>query len=96
LQAFGIDVRDQSGQLKTTERLLLEVAEALSHYTNNTEQAFLAQEIFGRSGNKMIPIIQRGAQGIRDLMMEARRKGLVASEEQIKRDGGNSMTSGSR
>jgi len=57
------------------------VIEALGRMTNETEQAATAQELFGRQGTALLPIMDQGAEGIEDLRREAHELGLVFDEE---------------
>lgn len=80
--ALGVSVRDAAGQLKTPDKLLSDVAQALSQMQNPTERAAAAMDIFGRSGAQMLPMMEDGAQGIRDLQEEAKALGLGWTRKQ--------------
>lgn len=51
---------------------------------NDTERTARAMEIFGRTGTELIPFLSQGASGIQELTEEARRLGLVWSEEEAR------------
>lgn len=78
---IGVSVRDANGGLKDADQLLLEVADKFQGYENGANKAALAQELFGKSGAKLIPLLNSGKQGITDLMTQAQRLGLVMSAE---------------
>lgn len=83
-QAFadiGISVRDASGQLKSADQVLLEVADRFESYEDGAAKAALAQDLFGKSGTKLIPLLNSGSQGIRELTEQAQRLGLVLDQE---------------
>ena len=87
LEAFnrlGVSTTNANGQLKTTEQLFLEVAEALANVPNETERAALAFKIFGETGAYLLPILRDGSKGLKDAMEEAKRLGLVMSTEDAK------------
>ena len=64
-KALGIEVRNSSGQLKTTEEVLAEVANKFQGYKDGAEKSALAVELFGRAGAAMIPFLNQGADGLR-------------------------------
>jgi len=80
-EELGISVRDSSGNIRTMESLLLEVADRFSKMEDGTTKTAMAMRLFGRSGSEMIPMLNLGKEGIQDLMEEARRLGLVFDEE---------------
>ena len=82
--ALGVSVVDSSGELKGQLALFEETAQRLSEVSNLTRRAALAQDIFGRSGSKLLPLLNAGAEGIRKMRQEARDLGLVMSEEDTK------------
>ena len=82
--ALGISVTDANGNLKGTEALFMETTTALGNVANETERAALAVALFGRSGTSLLPMLGDGADGMRAMMEEARRLGLVMSTEDAK------------
>jgi hypothetical protein len=83
-QAFadlGLSVRDNNGDLKTADKLMLEVADKFQGYTDGANKTAIAQDLFGKSGAKLIPLLNSGKQGITDLTDQAQRLGLVMSAE---------------
>lgn len=78
---IGVSVRDANGNLKTADGLLLEVADKFQGYTDGANKTALAQDLFGKSGAKLIPLLNSGKQGITELTDQAQRLGLVMSAE---------------
>lgn len=78
---LGMSVLDANGDLKSTEKLFMEAATALSKMENNTQKAAIATVIFGRAGTKLLPMLRDGAGGLVDVMEEAERLGIVMSTE---------------
>lgn len=83
-EQLGVTVVDGAGKLRSAETVFLEVADAISQHGNKTEAAALAQELFGRSGLKLIPMLQQGRDGIKKLTVEAERLGVVFDERAAK------------
>lgn len=78
---IGVSVRDAAGNLRSADAVLLDVADRFAQYENGAEKAALAQELFGRSGTALIPLLNSGAAGINELTAQAERFGLVVSQE---------------
>lgn len=74
---LNINLRDTDGQLKATEVLFSEVADRLSQMEDGARKTALAQELLGKSGAKLIPLLNAGAQGLREGADEALRLGQV-------------------
>ena len=85
--AMGINVKDANGNLKSTDKLMLEVSDKFAGYSNGAEKSALAMELFGKSGAEMIPLLNRGAEGIAELTGEAKELGIVFSDEAAARAG---------
>lgn len=79
--ALGVSVLDASGKVKRTEALFMETAAALSKYENETVKGALAQELFGRSGTALLPMLSEGREGLVAAMKEAERFGLWTTED---------------
>jgi len=80
---LGISVTDSSGKVKGMDRLFLEAAESISRMGTETERVAAAQAVFGRSGIDLLPMVQGGAAGIRDMAAEASKFGRVWSQAQV-------------
>jgi len=76
----GIAVRKTNGQLKTAEELIMDSADAFKALKSPVERTALAQELFGRSGTKLIPTLLLGSEGIRELREEAVLLGLTFTQ----------------
>lgn len=78
---LGIDVEDANGGLKDSSDLLLEVAEQFAQYEDGAAKAALAQDLFGKQGRDLIPLLNKGADGIEALTKRAEELGIVVSTE---------------
>ncbi|UEP33718.1 hypothetical protein LL998_10880 [Burkholderia ambifaria] len=81
--ALGISMQ----QVKTLapHDALLAVADAFAKSQDGAAKAAIAQELFGQSGEQLIPTLNQGAEGIRNLENEATRLGGVLSDDVNKR-----------
>jgi len=80
-QALGISVEDTAGNLKSSDTILLEIADRFASFEDGATKTALAVKLFGKSGMDMIPFLNQGSSGIRALMQEAERLGLKLSTE---------------
>lgn len=79
--ALGINIRDSEGKLRDVEDILPEVADRFKALENDTQRSALAQELFGRGGLRLIPLLKRGAEGIEELRQEARELGISLDKD---------------
>jgi len=79
--ALGISVRDTAGNIKTVEQLALEIADKFSTMRDGAEKTALSIAIFGKAGANLIPVLNRGSEGIAELTKKAEEMGLKLSGE---------------
>lgn len=80
-QAIGVSITDASGKMRSSTDVFRDVSEAFSRMEDGAAKTALAQEIFGKSGAALIPIMNEGAEGIDRAAEEAERFGHVVTEE---------------
>jgi lambda family phage tail tape measure protein len=86
-KTVGISVRDANGHLKTNDELLLELADKFAGYEDSGYKAALAQKFFGKTGADMIPLLNKGRDGISELTDEAKKLGAVYGNDIAKAAG---------
>lgn len=74
-KALGIDLKDSNGNLRDTRDILGDVADEFSKYRDSATKTAAAQRIFGESGTKLIPMLNGGAEGLREMQEQARQLG---------------------
>ncbi len=79
-QALKID----PAQLKGTDDALLKITEKFAQFEDGAEKTALAIALFGRSGAKLIPLLNSGAEGFEDAAREAENFGIVVSTKAAK------------
>lgn len=82
-EALGITQQEVNERVKSGGDLLELVAERFGNLGTEAERTAVSQRIFGRSGTELLPILLKGAEGIRELREEARRLGLSFSTEEL-------------
>lgn len=80
-EALGVSVKNADGSMKSTEAVLLQVADVFANLEDGAVKTALAVKLFGKSGMDMIPFLNQGAAGINQLTTEAERLGLKLTTE---------------
>ena len=81
---LGFTTEEITDKNLTTEKAFKLVADKLAAMPAGFKRTALAQELFGRAGAKLIPLMLDGAAGIEKLQKEAGKLGLVMSKELLK------------
>ena len=79
-----IKVKDASGRFKEPLDLFLETADVMRGLASETEKSAIANDLFGRGGAKILPLINAGAEGINNLRQQAQDLGFVLDNEAAK------------
>ena len=80
---LGVSIYDSSGKLKDQETMMNEAIYALADMENGTEKAALANTLFGKSGSEMMPMLNQGSTGMKELTQRAHELGIVMSDEAV-------------
>lgn len=83
-QTLGLKVTDSNGKLKNADVMLKELAGKFAGMEDGAAKTALAMEFFGKSGADLIPLLNAGADGIASMEEEARKLGLVITENTAK------------
>ncbi|UZZ12451.1 hypothetical protein NDO41_08235 [Ectopseudomonas mendocina] len=81
-QRIGVSVTNAEGAVLSGDQLLLELASRFAELPDGAEKSAMAIELFGKSGAKLVPLLNAGADGIGALVEQAERLGLVISDAQ--------------
>lgn len=82
LQQLGIDAKQLLAL--SPDKQFLALADAISKLPPGAEQASAALHIFGDEGQRLLPILQKGGQGIQEWIEQQKKTGNVLSNDQIK------------
>jgi TP901 family phage tail tape measure protein len=74
---LGVQVKDAQGKVRPVEDVLLDVADGFKGLGSQQERAAYSMKIFGREGQKLLPVISQGADHIRDMYKEADELGII-------------------
>ncbi len=78
---LGISITNSDGSAKTSEQIMLELADAFGKQTDSSKKAALASAIFGRRSIDLIQILGRGRGALQQYFDEAENHGLVVTQE---------------
>ena len=81
IEILGISLRDSSGNFKSHEQILNEVADAYKNMDNPARKMASAMALFGRSGHVMVNMLSDGSEGL------AKLRGQLISTGGIVREG---------
>lgn len=81
---LGISVTDANGNLKDAGTVNNEIADAFAHSEDGANKAALAVQLFGRQGVQMIPTLDKGSAGLKQLADDAAAYGAVLSGDAAK------------
>lgn len=73
----GVKVTDASGKIKPAEKVLAEIAERFAGFEDGAAKTALAVDLFGKSGAKLVPLLNGGAAGLEAMRKEAESLGAV-------------------
>lgn len=80
---LGVQMKDAHGKSRALTDVLLDTADAFSKMNDQSERVAVARNIFGRAGAEILPLLQKGKQGIKELTDEAQRNGLILGTDWV-------------
>lgn len=83
LGRYDLELTNADGTQKDFNTVLSIAADKYMQLGGGMKGAAFAQELFGRGGKALIPILAQGAQGIADLEAEAARYGMVLNQSTV-------------
>jgi len=81
---LDISVVNADGSLRGADQLIYEIADKISVLGSESEKTGLVMQLLGRSGAELLPFLDLGSEGIKELGDEAERLGKVMSEKNVK------------
>src|SRR5215471_11614251 len=83
-QILGINVRDSSGQIKTSSDVYAEAADKLSAYKEGANKTAIEVALFGRGGAEMAAMLNKGSDAITKQHDEMEKLGLIIDQKTFK------------
>ncbi len=82
---LGVSITNSNGSAKTSEQIMLDLADAFGKQTDSSKKAALAASIFGRRNIEMVQVLGKGRDALQAYYDEAENHGLVVTEEAARR-----------
>jgi TP901 family phage tail tape measure protein len=64
LNKIGISAIDSSGKVKSLDEIMLSISDVFAKLPDGAQKAALAQELFGKSGVNLIPLLNQGREAL--------------------------------
>lgn len=79
--ALGISAKDANGKLKSTDEIFGLVAEKFSTFADTPEKTAIGVALFGEQFQQLLPLLNRGKDGIEDMRLEMEQLGALKPEQ---------------
>lgn len=83
LKTMGINLRDTSGNVRSVEDVMFDVADAFQNTTNSSEKLRLAFKLFDSEGVDFVNVLSQGSEGLKAMFSQAESLGMVMSNEAV-------------
>lgn len=83
LQVMGVTIRDAAGKALPMAQVLPELAGKFAEMPNGPEKTALAMKVFGKAGADLLPMLNKGKEGLAELAAESDKFGLTLSGPQL-------------
>lgn len=78
---LGVSLKDSANNMRPTEEIFEDIATRFAAMGDGGQKTALAIQIFGRSGADLIPVLNQGSSGIKDLLDLFQKLGGILSGE---------------
>ena len=78
--AMGVEFKTAEGNMKPMSEILPGLAEHFKSMPDGAEKTALAVQLFGRQGTLMLPMLNKGAEGMAEMQARAKELGLVLDD----------------
>lgn len=78
-----LSTKDANGKLKDSEQMFYDTVDALGSMTDETQREIAAQNLFGKSYQDIMPLINAGSGALKSYGDEAERVGAVLSDKTV-------------
>ena len=81
--ALGTSFVKADGHVRPLTEILPQLATKFQNMADGPEKTALALQLFGRSGQQLLPLLNKGGAGVEHLMQRAKELGLVIDQEGV-------------
>ncbi len=83
MNELGVQVRDADGHIRPLNQLILDTADGFKRMADGPEKTAAAVALFGKSGADLLPVLNQGSEGIKELEATAKRLGLTLTGDNM-------------
>lgn len=83
-EKLGVSVTDANGAMVPTGDLIPKIADAMLKIENPAQRAAILMDLFGKSGQKLEPLLSEGSRGIEEFKRRAHELGIVLESSLIR------------
>ena len=83
-KSFGVTVTDSKGNMKSADDVLYSLADKFAKMPDGVQKTAMAVQVFGKTGQDMIPLLNQGSEELKRLGIEASNFGRVVTSEAAK------------
>lgn len=80
-KSLGVSAKNADGSIKSSKEVFYELSDVFSNLKDDAAKTELAVKLFGKAGMDMLPMLNQGSKGIKDLQQRARELGIELSSE---------------
>lgn len=80
---LGVSALDANGNMRAQEDVLFDTIAAFQKMEDGTEKARLAQELFGKTGTELMPLLNGQAGSMDEMRKQAHELGLVIADDAV-------------
>ena len=85
-ESMGVSIRDAEGRMRTADQVFAAVATKFATYADGPNKAALANELFGKSYQSILPLLQDGGQALQENIAYYERFAGVTTETALAAD----------
>jgi len=82
-QLLGVSTKDASGQFRSTKDVMYDLADRFSGLEGGALKTKLAMDVFGKSGADLIPLLNGGSAGLKEMEEMAAKLGLTIEQSTV-------------
>lgn len=86
-ERLGVRVKEANGDFRSASAVLADTADVFADMPDGVEKTALAIKLFGKSGADMIPMLNEGADGLKDMQEMADKLGLTFDQKVVDQAG---------
>jgi phage-related protein len=83
LSTLGVKLRDSNGEIRPVSDLLLDMAEQFKDMPAGVDKTALVMKAFGKNGMALLPFLNKGAAGVKELMKQSDELGTTLSGKDL-------------